>query len=144
MRPMLLLTLVLIAYSCQNPEPEVSYPYVEVNCKVISYETDANEHCVFAGPSEMNLDTLAMFCKSLKSKSKPDRWFYYYTFICEDSAGTAPPANFPPHELTDFEEWEKYYPFIKATYTYNTINGYSKLMLYDSNMWTGSSHKFDI
>ena len=87
----------------------------------------------------INLDTLKVFCKSQKEKQDNLNSYMLVIFDGKENAG------FPTTPLTAmFGMEEDRLKHIRAFYTFNLFNGYSKLELYQTNAWESKSKSEDI
>lgn len=93
---------------------------------------------VYTG-SSLILDTLKTLCKDNKQKFTIGKFYYLVVF---DSAEN---AVFPKDPFTsEYGIEEIPQKHIRAIYTYNRVNGYSKLNYYNSNRWEGTAKSDDI
>lgn len=118
-----------------------SYPYKFVDVKRETRKSDGsyNEMTLYVCGNYPNIDTLRMFCKA-KKDSIADGYFHVITFFINKDY-----AKFTEYPITSMygidEAPAKY---IKADYTYNFNNGYSKLTVYEKNSWESKSIQYDI
>lgn len=106
------------------------YKYVRTKREVRENDESYNEMTLYVCGKNVNIDTLKMFCK-LKKDSISDGVFHIITFF--DDRKHALFTKYPVTAMYGTEEG--LLKHIKADYTYNTANGYSKLTVYEDNMW---------
>lgn len=110
------------------------FPYEQLNSK-----TEENaEMFLYSCGDEPNIDTLIMFCKSKKDDFQNGAFHFIVFFDKKDN------ASFPNNPLTGGYIDEEQLKHIKAIYTYNHMNGYSKLDSYEANAWESKSNEIDI
>jgi len=117
------------------------FPYKYINTKRELRENDDsyNEMILYACGMHPNIDTLRMFCKA-KKDSITDGYFHIIIFY--DSPKN---ARFSKYAVTAmFGDEEKPLRHIKADYTYNVVNGYSKLTVYKVNMLVSKGQEYDV
>lgn len=115
-------------------DQKVNYPYDFVQTKA---END-NDMLLYSCGDKPNADTLAMFCRD-KKKEFSSGTFHFVVFFDQKSN-----ATFPNNPLTAGHNDEEQLKHIKAVYTYNRLNGYSKLATYEANAWESKSSETDI
>jgi hypothetical protein len=94
---------------------------------------------LYISGSKINIDTLKMFCK-MKKDSITDGYFHIITFFVDKKH-----ARFTKYPITSMYGMDADPArYIKADYTYNRINGYSKLTVYDKNRWESKPIEYDI
>lgn len=118
-RFLLLYFVATILAACSTQQ--VIYPYDFINTKS---EKNA-EMLLYSCGDKPNTDTLVMFCKS-KKKDFQNGAFHFIVFF--DQKGN---ASFPNNPLTGGHNDEEQLKHIKAIYTYNYVNGYSKINAYE-------------
>lgn len=96
--------------------------------------TDGNKIDLYVYSGNLNLDTLKTLCKENKQKFTSGKFYYLVVFDSKEN------AVFPKDPFTaEYGMEETPQKHIRAIYTYNRINGYSKLDYYDTNRWEGTS-----
>ncbi len=115
-------------------DQQVVYPYDFVNTK----SEDKAEMLLYSCGDKPSTDTLVMFCKS-KKEDFQNGAFHFVVFFDQKSN-----ASFPNNPLTAGHNDEEQLKHIKAVYTYNHMNGYSKLDTYEANAWESKSNEIDI
>jgi hypothetical protein len=112
----------------------VNYPFNYVNTKKEARKLDDsyNEMILFTCGNKPSLDTLKMFCVD-KKQEFTDGIFHIVVFFDNKEN-----AIFPSNPITGGYMDEKPSKHIKAIYTYNKANGYSKLDYYEKNYWESS------
>lgn len=124
--------LVTILVSCaENP---IKYPYNYLESK----SEDQNEMILYSCGNNPNLDTLVMFCTEKKRDFQSGK-FHYVVFFDQDHN-----AKFPNNPLSSEHNDDEHLKHIKALYTYNHLNGYSKLMTYEFNALESASSEIEI
>ncbi|MCZ8021402.1 MAG: hypothetical protein O9294_06540 [Cytophagales bacterium] len=138
MKKPLYLLLILIIASCSNIS-KVQYPYTKIESKTEIVGNNTNTMELYSTPNTLNLDTLKMFCKERRDNIS-SRTFYYLVFF--DSKDN---AVFPNNPLTAlYGTDEKAQKHIRAYFEYNSLNGYSKLHVYETNSWESKKTTFDL
>ena len=97
-----------------------------------------NQMTLFEVNKDISLEELKEYC----SRSKPnysDGYFQILVFFKKQKS-----ARFPDNPVTGIFMEESDLKNIKAVYTINNINGYSKLDYYDNNNWESSAQTIDI
>lgn len=122
-----------------KPQKPVTYPYTYIQSKSETAGSNENYMDLYEWSGEMNLDTLRMLCREKKE------WFaegsFYFLAVFDSSANAAFPTQpFTAQYGTDEEALRH----IRAFYTYNRMNGYSKLDYYETNSWEGVAKSEDI
>ena len=134
-------SLLLLAFSCStnNDEKAEKFPYQFVNSKTEIVGNNQNKMDLFVHSGDMNIDTLTAFCKSQKNKFKTGTFYYVVIFDSKEN------AVFPNNPLTaEYGMDEEPQKHIRAFYTYNKLNGYSKLNYYEKNKWESTANTIDI
>ncbi len=126
----ILVATILTACSDENPK----FPYEQLNSK----KEENAEMILYSCGANPNVDTLIMFCKS-KKEDFQNGAFHFLVFF-DDKKN----ASFPNNPLTAGHNDEEQLKHIKAVYTYNHLNGYSKLATYEDNAWESKSNETDI
>lgn len=118
----------------------IEYPFALVDTKKEDRKNDNsyNEMLLFTCGEKPNLDTLQMFCAD-KKKEFTDGVFHIVVFFDKKEN-----AKFPNNPVTAGYMDEKPAKHIKALYTFNRVNGYSKLDYYDKNSWESTAKTIEI
>lgn len=124
----------------ENTEQEtVSYPYEFIDSKTETAGSNTNKMDLYAFSGEIELTNLKQFLREKKQSFKNGT--FYYVVIFDKSEN----ATFPQDPFTAAygleEEPQKH---IRAFYTYNKLNGYSKLDYYEGNKWESLAQTEDI
>jgi hypothetical protein len=109
-------------------------PYTYVDKKV----EDLDEMILYAAGDKINLDTMVAFCRQQKQTFN-DGAFHIVVFFNKKEN-----ARFPNNPITAMYIEDSDLKNIKADYTYNKINGYSKLTLYDKNAFESKQNEITI
>jgi len=114
--------------SCSSP---YSYEYIQVK-----NEGD-NKMILYTCGENFNTQTLLSFCKDQKTG------FYQgiNILVFFDKKDN---AVFPNNPVTALFMDEAPMRHIRAVYTFNNSNGYSKLSTYEKNMWESKAKEIDI
>ena len=115
-----------------------TYPYRSVDTKKEQNSGDYNEMSLYACGDNPNVDTLKSFCSDKKSAISGGIFYIVVFFDKEEN------AVFPNNPFTAGFVDEGPSKHIKAVYTYNRLNGYSKLDYYDKNPWESASKSYEI
>lgn len=142
MNKILVLVIGVLICSCGNekkPTPEltnvgqskINYPfkYIDTRKEMWKDGSNYNEMLLFTCGNKPSLDTLQLFCSS-KKKDFRDGVFHIVVFFDKKEN-----AKFTTNPVTALYIDEKPSKHIKAIYTYNKVNGYSKLDYYEKNSW---------
>lgn len=142
LRTLIVLSAVII-YGCSGNQQTKSidnkpdFPFEYVDSK--SESGGDNKMDLYAYSGTINTDSLKLFCKEQKGKYTNGVFYYLVIFDSKEN------ASFPNNPMTAFygmdEEPQKH---IRAYYTYNRLNGYSKLNNYEKNSWESSAEVIDI
>ncbi len=120
-------------------EQEVSYQYEFIESKTETTGSNTNRMDLYAFSGEIDLMNLKEFLK--EKKQGFNNGTFYYVVIFDNQAN----AIFPQDSFTAAygleEEPQKH---IRAFYTYNKLNGYSKLDYYEENKWESVAQTEDI
>lgn len=135
------LSLAEIFISCNSNEKTnsesasipmaIEYPfaYIDTKKEVRKNDNNYNEMLLYSCGEKPNHDTLQMFCLE-KKKEFTDGVFHIITFFDKQVN-----SKFPINPITGGYMDEMPAKHIKAIYTYNKSNGYSKLDFYEKNSW---------
>jgi len=97
-----------------------------------------NQMTLFEVNKDISLEELKEYCSSAK-QNYSDGYFQILVFFKKHNS-----ARFPDNPVTGMFIEEDDLKNIKAVYTINNINGYSKLNYYDNNNWESSAQTIDI
>ncbi|KAA0127045.1 hypothetical protein FY557_14770 [Chryseobacterium sp. SN22] len=97
-----------------------------------------NQMILFEVKEDISIEELKDYCKFVKS-DYTDGHFQILVFFNNSSA-----ARFPDNPLTALYNEENDLKNIKAIYTLNNVNGYSKLDFYEKNNWESLAQTSDI
>ena len=128
-----------LALKPQQPA-QINFPfeYIDSKKEIRNNDNSYNEMILYACGSKPNIDTLKMFC-AIKKKEFTDGVFHIIVFFDKKNN-----AAFPNNPVTAFYTDEKPSKNIKAIYTFNRVNGYSKLDYYDKNYWESAAQQINI
>ncbi|WP_267401576.1 MULTISPECIES: hypothetical protein [unclassified Chryseobacterium] len=99
---------------------------------------DFNQMTLFQVDKNITSEQLKEYCSSIKANYR-DGYFQILVFFKEPNA-----ARFPDNPLTGMYIEGEDLKNIKADYTINNINGYSKLDYYENNSWESPAQTFEI
>jgi hypothetical protein len=125
-------SLAAILTACSDNKVEYPFDYLQTKTEL------DNEMLLYSCGDNPNSDTLAMFCRD-KKKEFSSGLFHYVVFFDEKNN-----ATFPNNPLTALHNDEEQLKHIKAVYTFNQQNGYSKLATYKVNAFESISNEIDI
>lgn len=97
-----------------------------------------NQMTLFEVNKDISLEQLKNYCSSVKSNYS-DGYFQILVFFKEPNS-----AKFPDNPITALHNDEKDLKNIKAVYTINNMNGYSKLNYYENNSFESLAQVVDI
>ncbi len=126
MTKFLLFTLVVLG--CANPK-KISYPFEFIDSKTEMVESHVNRMDLYFSDEKIAIDSLKMFCQ--EQKQNWDEGMFYLLVVFDSK----PYATFPNNPLTSLYSDEVRMRHIKAVYSYNRLNGISRLSIYPDNMW---------
>lgn len=133
------LLFFIISCSTNNNEKEQKFPYQFIDAKAETAGNNQNKMDLFAYSGDLNIDTLKAFCISQRNKFETGTFYYVVIFDTKDN------AVFPNNPLTaEYGMDEEPQKHIRAFYTYNKLNGYSKLDYYEKNKWESTANTIDI
>ena len=89
---------------------------------------------------DADFQEIKSFCQQKKSKFLQDVSTFSYVVFFDNKAN----AEFPANPLGAGFNDEASSRHIKAIYTFNRINGYSKLSFYEKNSWESLGQEIDI
>lgn len=128
----------LTVVSCST-SPKINYPYTFIDTKTEKGGDYENSMELYTISDKPNIDTLKMFCAEKKESFSSGAFHYIVFFDSKDN------ASFPNNPFTAFYGIdEKPMKHIKAYYTYNKVNGYSKLNVYEKNSYESSATVIDL
>jgi hypothetical protein len=111
---------------------EYPFAYIDTKKEVRKNDNNYNEMLLYACGEKPSHDTLQMFCLE-KKKEFTDGVFHIIAFFDKQVN-----SKFPTNPITGGYMDEIPARHIKAIYTYNRVNGYSKLDYYEKNSWEGT------
>ena len=117
----------------------INYPYKFMDSKTETLGNNKNRMELYSYSGELNIDSLKMFCKEHKDKFLSGT--FYFLVIFDNVENVIFPTNPFTAEYGIDEEPQKH---IKALYTFNRLNGYSKLDYYENNKWESVANSVDI
>lgn len=130
-----LLLAIAVVFSCGNPQPVSNYPYQYIETK----QEESNEMLLFAYNDSIHPAVLKKFCKEKKDSFKSGIFHFIVIFDKKEN------ASFPKNPLTAMYGMDKdVLMHIRATYTFNKLNGYSKLTVYEKNAYESAPVVSDI
>lgn len=140
---LLLLCLLSSITSCESKSPDSTstgnaFTYVDTKKEQRKNDNSYNEMILFTVSESPSLEALKLFCKEKKGEFT-DGVFHIVVFFDKKEN-----ATFPGNPVTGGYMEENQLKHIKATYTYNKINGYSKLDYYEKNNWESSANVIQI
>lgn len=126
-----------------NTEPmseSVNTDIKKIDTKKEIRENDGNfnQMTLFEVKKDISLEQLKDYCSSVKP-NYTDGYFQILVFFKEPNT-----ARFPDNPVTGMYMEEKDLKNIKATYTINNVNGYSKLDYYENNSFESLAQVVDI
>lgn len=104
----------------------------------IRNDGDYNQMTLFEVKEDISLEQIRNYCSSVKPNYS-NGYFQILVFFKKPNS-----ARFPDNPVTALHNDEKDSKNIKAVYTINNINGYSKLDYYEKNKWESLAQTFDI
>ncbi|MCF3110913.1 hypothetical protein LL912_19160 [Niabella sp. CC-SYL272] len=151
--------LLLLLTACSNPapkaEPEQNIPITENNQNMQQEKSgflymdkkrepftngrdNYNEMLLYAIGDTVSVEQLKQFCSNEKAKFT-DGMFHIIVFFDKKEN-----AVFPNNPVTALFIEQEQLQHIKAVYTYNRVNGYSKLSYYENNAWESKVDEIQI
>jgi hypothetical protein len=103
--------------------------YIDKKQDIRQNDNSFNEMQLYAGKKKYSKNELVKFCEV--KKSDLNKGAVYYLVFFDDKQN----AKFPNNPISALYNEEKSSKHIKAIYTLNNINGYSKLDYYPKNSW---------
>ncbi|MFC0425273.1 hypothetical protein [Chryseobacterium scophthalmum] len=97
-----------------------------------------NQMTLFEVREDISLEQIKSYCSSVKPNYS-NGYFQIFVFFKKPNS-----ARFPDNPVTALHNDENDSKNIKAVYTINNINGYSKLDYYEKNKWESLAQTFDI
>lgn len=139
----LIILIAIVVYGCvgeqkansNNIQPDFPFEYVDSKTE----PSGENKMDLYAYSEKFNIDSLKLFCKQQKEKFTSGTFYYLVIFDAKEN------ASFPNNPMTAFYGIdEKPQKHIRAYYTYNRLNGYSKLNIFEKNLWVSSPEVIEI
>ncbi|WP_347216493.1 hypothetical protein [Chryseobacterium sp.] len=106
--------------------------------KEIRNDGNFNQMTLFEVDNTITIEELKNYCSEVKPNYQ-EGYFQILVFFKKTDA-----ARFPDNPLTGMFMEDEDLKNIKATYTINNINGYSKLDYYDNNSFESLAQTIDI
>jgi hypothetical protein len=129
MKKLTYLFAIVTVWSCSEP---IEYPYEYISSKTEKLDNNKiNAMHLYAYSGELNTDTLKMF---LQDRIMEDGAEYFWSFIVlfDDKEN----AKFPKDPfLASYGLEEDKSKHIRAIYTFNSLNVYSGVTVYEKNKW---------
>ncbi len=132
----LALTTLSLSCFCGCSEPQAkrstktNWPYKFVRSKAEGDNKNVMRLFFYSG--KFNQARLVEFCREQKRLSKAEAFLYVVIFDDAKNAG------FPKYPFTaGFGDDEQRMRHVRAIYEHNRLNGFSELIIYDTNMWEG-------
>ncbi|AZA75105.1 hypothetical protein [Chryseobacterium indoltheticum] len=104
----------------------------------IRNDGDYNQMTLFEVKEDISLEQIKSYCSSVKPNYN-NGYFQILVFFKKPNS-----ARFPDNPLTALHNDEKDSKNIKAVYTINNINGYSKLDYYENNSFESLAQSIEI
>ncbi|MDR4952489.1 hypothetical protein REB14_09920 [Chryseobacterium sp. ES2] len=106
--------------------------------KELRNDGNFNQMTLFVVNNNISVEQLKVYCSNVKS-NYTDGYFQILVFFKKSNS-----IAFPNNPLTGLYMEEKDLKNIKAIYTINNINGYSKLDYYEKNNWESIAQTVEI
>lgn len=116
---------------------EFPYTYLETK-KEDTNDNNYNEMLLYTCGEKPDLENLKLFCTEKKAEFN-DGIFHFIVFFDKKEN-----AKFPNNPVTALFMEDSELKHIKAVYTLNNLNGYSKLDFYEKNNFESPAKSFDI
>jgi len=116
----------------------MDFPFQLVNEKYQSPGQNLNKMELFVPMGDFDVEVLKQFCLSKKTRARFDDFYFMVLFDKAENAA------FPQTPFTAAYADEELRKYIKAFYTFNSINGYSKLHVYEKNSLESIPEEFEI
>lgn len=119
---------------------EYPFEYIDTKQELRNmYDKLYNEMQLFACGEKPDIAQLIKFCEAKRRTIINGYWHVITFFDFHDNAGF---TNLPITAMHSAAE--NFSRHIKALYTYNTVNSYSKLVIYSPDQWTGIPNEIQI
>lgn len=147
MKKILLIALLLTSCKTENKKEEdmasseksIVYPYEFVDVRKETAGLNDNKMELYAYNKDIDLDNLRQLCLSKKQSFQEGTFYFLVLFDEKENAG------FSKYPLTSsYGDDEDHLKHIRAYYSYNRLNGYSKLEIYETNKWESIAKEYDI
>jgi hypothetical protein len=122
----------------KDSKSELKFPYSYVDTRKEENNNGYNEMILYTCGENYNVDTLKMFCKEQKERFNEGAFHIIVFFNIKTK------AVFPNNPVTGMYIEDEPMKNIKAVYTFNRINGHSKLSTYEKNCFESKSVEQDI
>ncbi len=133
-----ILSVIIFCFSC-SPNSETinttAYEFITSKTEL----RDENKIDIYSLRGVLNIEELKSFCLIKKNEWKLSG---FYIIVIFDNKNNVIPPKSPI--LTTYEIDEFPQKHIKAVYTFNKHNGYSKLDYYDKNKWESVVKSYNI
>lgn len=116
----------------------MDFPFQLVDQKYQSPGQNLNKMELYIPTGDIEVEALKQFCLSKKTWARFDDFYFMVLFDKAENAA------FPQTPFTAAYSDEQPQKYIKAHYTLNSLNGYSKLHLYEKNKWESIAQEFEI
>jgi len=128
----ILITTSLFIFSSAKSENDNSYKFIKTKFEIIT-STNIHKMDLYTYINKFDINSLKKLCKIKKSQFTSGVFYFLVVFDNEEN------ATFPKYPFTaDFALEKEVQKHIKAIYTYNRLNGYSKLYYYKKNSYESS------
>jgi len=128
-----------VTESAKDNKVKLKFPYEFLDSKMETENNSKNKMDLYAYSGNLNLDTLSEFCKNQKAKFESGTFYYLVIFDKKVNAG------FPKNPFSAaYGVDEEHLKHIRAYYTFNRLNNFSKLDYYEKNQWESSAKTVDI
>lgn len=139
MKNILILASIGLLLSCSF-KSETIYPFELVNSKTERQGQNINLMDLYVVKGEkLKIDSLRLLC--IEKKKMWNNGSFYFLVVFDNKENATFPNN-PFSALYGIEEIPQRH--IKAIYTFNRLNGYSRLKVYHKNLIEGASTNFEI
>jgi hypothetical protein len=139
MQKIIIFTLSVFLFSYSNAYSEQAYIYIKAKSEKAG--NNLNQMELYAVGKNIGIKELKELCLQKKSKFSQNNSVMFSYLVFFDSKIS---ASFPKNPLTAGFNDEKISKHIKAIYTFNRVNGYSKLSFYQKNSWESLVQDIDI
>ena len=128
----LILVMCSIVLSCSSGS--TNYPYQYVDAKTENYGVYLNKMELYAFAGAIDKELLKDFCRDKSDKGTNSG--FHYIVIFDDVKN----ATFPKNPMTaEYGVDENAMKHIRVFYTYNRVNRFSELRIYEKNQWESAA-----